>query len=175
MNTKKIVYISLFVAIGIVIPQAFHIIGGPTAGSIFLPMHIPVFIGAMLLGPMSGLLIGLISISIGMMLGMPPLPIAFFMMFELSVYGLVSGYLYHNKKINILVSLITSKTLGMATSLIVILIALRATSVALPPQFGTLSMFTIGLPGIVIQLILIPIIVNRLKGVFDYNEKYSLS
>ena len=50
MNTKKLVLTSLFVALAIVLPQALHLIGGPGLGAVLLPMHLPIFIGAMLLG-----------------------------------------------------------------------------------------------------------------------------
>ncbi len=89
------------------------------------------------------------------------------------VYGLVSGYLYYKLKLNIFVSLISAKVLGMATALITINIALSLTNVSLPPLFGSLAMFTVGLPGIVIQLIIVPIIVLRLKGVYVTNEGLS--
>ena len=50
-NTKKVVFSGLLVAMGIALPIMFHSI--PNAGSIFLPMHIPVllsgFIGIMAL------------------------------------------------------------------------------------------------------------------------------
>ena len=40
--TKKIVSCALCIALGVLLPMAFHVI--PNAGSIFLPMHIPVLI-----------------------------------------------------------------------------------------------------------------------------------
>ena len=58
MNIKKLVYTGLLVAVGVLLPQVFHIFGSSAAGMVFLPMHIPVLIGGLLLGPMSGLCIG---------------------------------------------------------------------------------------------------------------------
>ena len=48
-NTRKIVLSALLIAIGVALPQAFHAI--PNAGSIFLPMHIPVLVSGFLVGP----------------------------------------------------------------------------------------------------------------------------
>ena len=88
MNIRKLVYTGLLVAVGVLLPQVFHIFGSSAAGMVFLPMHIPVLIGGLLLGPMSGLCIGVAAplISFGIT-GMPPLSNLFFMM-----SGLVSFY-----------------------------------------------------------------------------------
>lgn len=165
MTTKKLTYTALFAALGIVLPQAIHMIGGQGIGTILLPIHLPVFIGAMLLGPTSGMFIAIISIFVGAMLGMPPMPIAIFMFFELLTYGFVSGYLYYNKKINIYISLVTAMLMGRIVELVVIQIALKAFSIQLPPVFGMIAMFGAGILGIVLQLILVPIIIMYLKKV----------
>lgn len=41
-TTKKLVSGALCIAIGVLLPMAFHVI--PNGGSVFLPMHIPVLI-----------------------------------------------------------------------------------------------------------------------------------
>ena len=46
-QVKKLVMAAMCVALGIVLPMAFHTI--QNAGSIFLPMHIPVLICGLLL------------------------------------------------------------------------------------------------------------------------------
>jgi niacin transporter len=163
MTTRKLVLTSLFVAIGIVLPQTFHLIGGPSLGSMLLPMHIPVFIGAMLLGPISGLIIALASVIIGVFLGMPPIIIASYMIFELSIYALVSGYLYYNKEKNVYIAYFVAKTLGMATAFVAITIMLNVFGLSSPMLTGSISMFYVGIPGIIIQIILIPTIITLLK------------
>lgn len=173
MLTRKMIYTALFASIGIILPQLIHLIGGQSLGPILLPIHLPVFIGAMLLGPRSGVLIAVVSLFIGFLIGMPTYPIIVFMFFEMITYGLVSGYLYYKLNLNIYVSLIGAKLSGMIVAIISINIALSLTNVILPPTFGSLAMFTIGLPGIIIQLILVPIIVIRLKGVYVTHEGLS--
>ena len=54
---KKLVYGGVLIALGVLIPQAFHGFG-ENAGNDFLPMHIPVFIAGLLLGPVYGGTIG---------------------------------------------------------------------------------------------------------------------
>ncbi len=167
MKTRKITLTALFVAIGIVLPQAFHLLGGPALGQILLPMHLPVFIGAMLLGPVSGIIIAIASIATGVMLGMPTLLIASYMVFELVVYGVVSGYLFYKLKLNVITSYIVAKILGMITAIIVIQLYLFLFEVSFPPTFGSIIMFSVGIPGIIAQLLIIPIIVPILKKELD--------
>ena len=73
MKVKKIAYAGLFIAMGILLPQLFHLSGLPQSGSIFLPMHIPVLFAGFILGPLYGALIGvLLPIISAILTGMPP-------------------------------------------------------------------------------------------------------
>lgn len=163
MTTRQLTYTGLFAALGIVVPQAFHMIGGPAIGSILLPMHIPVLVGAMLLGPFSGMIIAMISVVVGALLGMPPMPIAIFMFFELSVYGLMAGYLFKHRNYNVYLSLIVAMIAGRLTQILVIQVFLRLFGATLPPVFGTLAMFVVSIPGMILQLILVPMLVMFLQ------------
>lgn len=163
MSTKKLVLTSLFVSLAIVIPQSLHLIGGPGIGAMLLPMHIPIFIGAMLLGPVSGIIIAIIAVIAGVFLGMPPLLIASYMIFELSAYAAISGYLYKRKKINVFVSYIVAKIAGMAITIFVVYIMLNALQISSPMLTGSLTMFVVGIPGIIIQFILIPSIIYLIQ------------
>jgi hypothetical protein len=163
MKIKKIALTSLFVSIGIVLPQAIHIFGGPLLGKILLPMHIPVIIGAMLLGIYSGVLIAILSLGIGVLLGMPPLVIAIYMVFELSVYAIVSSYLNKHKKYNIYFSLLSAKILGLLTALLVTTFMLHILGLGNPLEFGTLGLFSQGIPGIILQIAIIPPIIKLLE------------
>lgn len=164
MKTRQMTYTGLFAALGIVIPQAFHLIGGPVIGSILLPMHIPVLVGAMLLGPFSGMIIAMVSVVVGALLGMPPMPMALFMFFELSVYGLVSGALYKKVKLHIYLSLIIAMISGRLMQIISIQVFLRVFNAQLPAVFGTLAMFSVSIPGMILQLVLVPLLVKFLQG-----------
>ena len=72
-KTKRLVMTALFIALGTIVPQAFHMLGlGPS--QVFLPMHLPVMICGSLLGPIAGLICGLITPLLSSVLtGMPPL------------------------------------------------------------------------------------------------------
>ncbi len=162
MNTRKITNIGLFIALAIVLPQGLHLIF-PGLGPVLLPMHIPAIIGGMILGPLSGMIIGMLSVLIGFVLGMPPLPIAYFMFIEISVYGLIAGYLVFNKKINIYLALVVAMLFGRLASLVSMNMAISLMGMKLPKVFGTIAMYTSGVPGIVVQLLVIPPVVYALR------------
>ena len=72
IRVKNLVMAALFTAIGVVLPQAFHMI--PNAGSIILPMHIPVLICGMTVGGFYGAIAGALTVSLSILInGMPPL------------------------------------------------------------------------------------------------------
>ena len=89
-TTKKLVSCALCIAIGVLLPMAFHVI--PNGGSVFLPMHIPVLICGLFCGWPYGLACGILTPFISSVTtGMPPAMILPQMMVELAVYGLVAG------------------------------------------------------------------------------------
>lgn len=171
MNTRNLTFSALFLALGIILPQVFHIIGGPGVGAILLPMHIPVILGAILLGPISGFLIGILSVTVGFTLGMPAMPMAVFMFFELSTYGLIAGFL-SSRKINVYVTIVITMITGRLVSLSVMMFAINLLNISLSPVFGTISIFLSGIPGAIIQLIIIPPLVMILRRYLN-NEGYA--
>ena len=89
-QVKKLVMAAMCVALGIVLPMAFHTI--QNAGSIFLPMHIPVLICGLLCGWQYGLICGILApVLSSLFTGMPPAAILPAMLCELAVYGFDYG------------------------------------------------------------------------------------
>lgn len=165
MKTRQLVLTALFIAIGVILPQAFHAI--PNAGSIFLPMHIPVLVSGYAVGPLFGLLCGILTpILSHFIFGMPPTPMLGQMICELGVYGLMTGVLNRTIKTrnglvkNYLV-LIGAMLCGRLTYGILNALVFRAGNYSL--QAWTAAAFVTALPGIIIQLLLIPVLVDRLK------------
>ncbi len=161
-SAQKITLTGLFVALGILTPMAFHFTGGPGAGRLFLPMHIPVFLAGLLAGPIVGVTVGIITPGLSSLLtGMPPpVPTAMMMTIELGVFGLLSGLLYFRLRTGLWLSLIISMFAGRVVYGILAYIALPLVGLERVPLWAPL---TVGLinswPGILIQLILIPPIV----------------
>ena len=61
-NIKRLTVTALSVALCVVLPMAFHII--PNAGSVMLPMHIPVLLCGLICGWQYGLLCGILGPSL---------------------------------------------------------------------------------------------------------------
>ncbi|WP_207666033.1 ECF transporter S component [Thermohalobacter berrensis] len=163
-KTKKIVYSSFFIALGIIIPMLFHTI--KNFGRAFLPMHIPVLLGGFILGPYFGLLVGLITPFLSSILtGMPPIfPVGIIMFFELSTYGFVSGLFYNKLKQNEIITLTSAMIIGRIIAALVVAVLVYGFGAKMPNPFTYIKMAVIvGLPGIAIQVILIPILVLSLK------------
>ena len=166
----KIVLAAMFFALGLVLPFLTGQI--PEIGSMLLPMHLPVFLCALICGWQYGSMIGLVlPIIRSLIFLMPPMfPTAVSMAFELCTYGLVTGIVYSLFKHKNIISVYVSLILGMIAGRIVWGIV-QFSLLTITGNTFTFSAFITGallnaFPGIIVQLILIPIImlaVNKLK------------
>ncbi len=141
----------------------------PAIGKIIAPMHIPVLICGALCGPIWGGVVGILAPLLrGFMLGAPPLvPTGLSMMAELFGYGLFMGIFTSvlPKKIPYLyVSLVSAMLLGRVLGG-VSKILLLAAGVLEKYSFAIFlsGYFTGSIPGIVVQLLLIPPILYALS------------
>ena len=168
MRTNKLILTSLFIACGLLLPLAFHSFG--MGGRTFLPMHLPVFMGGVLLGWLPGLIIGALTPVLSSLLtGMPPLIPSLPMMFvELALFGLVSGYLYHDKRKNIYFALITAMIVGRLGAAFVLMLFSDILGIKLHPLTYVAATFMTGLAGVIFQIVFIPILVKRLEHIFSY-------
>lgn len=188
--TRKITYGGLLLAISIVLPQVFHLAGGPQSGALFLPMHIPVLLAGLILGPVFGLVIGaaapICSFAITAMPIAARLP---FMVLELAIYGCVAGLFYHSfglsrlrgvfrkskkqsgrdevspiaKFAGIIISLIAAMIAGRAVYALALVIMGRLFGVKGADPAAVITAFSTGIIGIIIQLIVIPPILFALQ------------
>ena len=153
---------AVFVAIGVLLPIAFHAVGA--MGSVFLPMHIPVLLAGLLLGPVVGASVGALTpICSSLLTGMPPaFPTLPIMLAELAAYGWVSGYARRRAKLwtALIAALLSGR---IAAGLMLWGLAHWVNLQWTPWGYLTLTLAK-GLPGLIIQLIFIPLIVRRLEG-----------
>lgn len=164
-NTKRIVISGMMLALGILLPYATSH-GFGMQGNILLPMHIPVLLCGFLCGPMYGTICGLLLPIINSLLtGMPALfPMALIMTGELATYGFVSGILCKlfnkNGKFFVLYPILIAAMISgrIAYGLIAWLLLFTGATAA---KFSVVGSIITGLPGIAIQLVIIPLIVNR--------------
>lgn len=171
MNNKKalknLVLTALFLAIGLVLPLLTGQI--KEIGNMLLPMHLPVFLCAFICGweyatPMAFVL----PVMRSLIFGMPPIyPTALAMAFELAAYAFVAGFIYYKlvKKQNIVtlyVSLIVAMIVGRAVWGVAQFILLSIKGDKFTFAAFLAGAFTKAFPGIIVQLVLIPIIMLAL-------------
>ncbi len=168
-KTKKYIWemviAALCVALGVVLPVAFH--GIPNAGSVLLPMHIPVLLCGLLCGPAYGLACGVITPLVSSLItGMPPAAVLPSMICELAVYGLVAGLLIllvrtGSQAANVYISLVGAMLIGRVVYGVVNALIFRAGEYSM--TMWLTASFVTALPGIIIQLVLLPLVVLALR------------
>lgn len=161
-STRELTKSGLILALSIIIPSIFHMAG--INGAIFLPMHIPVMVGAFFLSLPYAIVVGLLApLLSSLLVGMPPLyPIAVIMIFELAVYAGVISLL--KDKVNVYVNLILSMFIGRIAAGATLFVLLNVFALKFAPVTVYIKgAITTGLPGIIVQIILIPIIIKVLR------------
>lgn len=173
-TTKKIVLAGMFIAIGIVLP--FLTAGNPQLGNMFLPMHLPVLVAGYVVGWPLGLLVGFITPLLrSVMFGAPPLiPIALSMAFELAAFGAATGFFYRllpKKKINIYVTLVIAMVVGRVVSALANMTLLGfGLRESYNFQIFLAGAFVNAWPGLILQIILVPVLVFALQKARLFNE-----
>ena len=162
LRSRKMIYAALYLAIAIVLPFITGQI--PEIGSMLCPMHIPALLCGFMCGWPWGLAVGFIAPLLrSLLFGMPALfPSAVAMAFELAVYGGIAGFLYHilpRKKWITYTVLAAAMVAGRLIWGIVRLILAGLTGSEFTIALFLAGAVTNALPGIILQLVLIPILV----------------
>lgn len=164
-NIKNLTLSGMFLAVGLVLPFLTGQI--QQFGNMLLPMHIPVLLCGLICGWQYGGIVGLIMPFLrNLLFGMPPMPNAISMAFELAAYGSVIGLLYGRSKWKCVISLYRSMLISMLAGRVVWGVV-QAAILGLGGSAFTVQMFMAGafmnaIPGIILQLILIPVIMVAL-------------
>ena len=161
---KKLVYSAMCLALCLVLPFLTGQI--PEIGSMLLPMHIPVLLCGFLCGGGWGTAVGFTApILRHLLFGMPPMPGCISMAFELAAYGLVVGLLH--KKLGkgmkgIYLSLICAMVVGRLVWGAAQMVILGLGGGSFPLSAFVAGAFTSAIPGIALQLVLVPALVKAL-------------
>lgn len=161
MRVRRLIYAALYLAIALVLPFVTGQI--PEIGSMLCPMHIPALLCGFMCGWPWGLAVGFIAPPLrSVLFGMPAMfPSAVAMAFELAVYGGMAGWLRpklpQSKGCMYAVLLIAMIAGRLAWGTVRLILA------GLTGSSFTWALFLAGavidaLPGIVLQLILIPVL-----------------
>ncbi len=161
-KNRNLALSGLLLAVGILLPfvtgHAFAL-----EGTVLLPMHYSVLIAGFLLGPVYGLLLGVItpvlsSLLTGMPVFFPMLPV---MVCELAVYGFLTGLLFRRTQklwLSLIPAMLAGRTVHAAVFAALLLVQNKAVTSA-----AVLSFLIEGIPGTVLQLILIPLVLAAVK------------
>lgn len=177
-SVKNLALSAMFLALGMVLPFLTGQI--PQIGKMMLPMHIPVMLCGLICGWKYGAAVGFVTPLLrSVTFGTPFFyPNAVVMAFELMTYGIVTGALYGRSKWKCIRALYKSLLLAMIAGRIVkalvqlVLIGVGYTEYTL--QGFVMGAIINALPGILVQLIVIPAVMvalNRTGLVFWSRNK----
>lgn len=166
VNIKKLTCSAMFLALALLLPLLTGQI--PEVGSMLCPMHIPVLLCGFICGWPWGLAVGLIAPLLrSLIFGRPELfPKAIAMAFELCTYGAVSGLLYRllpRKPVNIYIALLAAMIAGRAVWGGAQYLLLLSSETSFTMSKFIAGAVTTAIPGIILQIVLIPPIVLGLR------------
>jgi hypothetical protein len=180
-NIRSYAFTVIFIALAVATPWVFHhfYLAGPT----FLPMHIFVLLAGLLFGWRAGLIVGLFTplVSYGVS-GMPVLIILPQIVVEISFYGLAAGMLREKLKLRVIWSLLGAMIAGRLALLLTVTILSLGGAIYSPlslysgmgaeenPLAVLWSAVLLGWPGIVIQIVSIPLIVKLLERFLERKQ-----
>jgi predicted membrane protein len=177
ITARRLALAALFLALGLALPFLTGQIAA--LGQALLPMHLPALLCGFILGPELALVVGFVMPLLrSVIFGMPPLfPTATAMAFELAAYGFLAGLLYQNlaQRGRVYFSLIGAMLGGRVVWGVVSLVLYGLQGKAFSWQLFIAGAFANALPGIVVQLILIPLLVialERAQSSKQYTGRY---
>ena len=154
-NVKKIIISAALSALCVVLPMAFHAI--PNAGVLISPMHIPAFIAGLTIGPLYGLIVGLLG----------PFLSSSYAFFAGLLMRLVHTY---NYMADLYISLLLSMVAGRIVAGVCRALFFSSGSYSFNAWLA--SYFVSTWPAIIIQLAVIPAIVFALEKANLIEKRY---
>ena len=177
ITCKTLVSLGL-IALAVALPQFVHLALGQPGGVRWLPMYLPVLIGGCLLGARWALAVGVLSPLVSFLLtslagdAMPAAARLPFMMAELAVFAAVSGLFSKRIAQNSLwafAAVLAAQIAGRAVFLS--LVALFRAFIPFTPS-QILSQIRTGLPGLLAQLVLVPLAVILLGALLAREKSH---
>lgn len=159
INTKQISLIALFIALCLLVPIVFHMVG---LGKMLLPMFLPILLAGFIIKFPAATLVGLLGPWVSALVtGMPPMfPTALSMSVEGSVTSGLASYLYHKKKLPVWFCIIIPVIAQRAARILMLLLILPL--FGLPAKALSLADFAYTFPGVILQVAFVPLILKML-------------
>lgn len=161
--TLKALLSLAILALSVALPQLVHLCFGAGMGVTLLPMYLPVLLGAGLLGVRWGVTVGVLSPVVSFALTslfsspMPALSRLPFLVAELAVFALVGGLFAKKIEKNMLwafPAVLAAQICGRGSFLLLSVLFGRFASL---PATLVLSQVKAGIPGLLLQLALVPL------------------
>lgn len=161
----RLTFSAMFLTLGLLLPFLTGQI--PEVGAALCPMHIPVLLCGYVCGAPWGLAVGVVlPLLRSAVFSMPPLlPTALAMAFELGAYGLAAGLCpasWVRRPVRLYVSLVTAMVIGRCVWGVASVCIYAAMGSAFSWALFAAGALLNAIPGIVLQLILIPAVIYAL-------------
>ena len=161
---RQIPLTALFAAVAVVLPQFFHLLG---LGATFLPMFLPIMLGSLLLTWKFALVLAILPPLVSFLLtGMPPLvpPILPMMLIELIGIALILSIIHvHLKKpywLALGLAILTDRLI------LFVVVSIVAPLLGFKSPIFTIALVASGIPGIILQIITIPLALKLIDKKF---------
>lgn len=153
----------LFLALGVLFPFLFHLLPAGS-GEIFLPMHIPVILAGMVLGPSLGTAVGVLTPVLNTLISsMPPPARLPYMMVELAAYAFTAGLCRCKFRLPVPASLILTQLAGRGAYGLSLFIAGWLLHIPGAAPIAVVAASIKGWPGVLVQWVFIPLLLAALK------------
>ncbi len=166
---KRICICAICIALCYVLPAVLHPLG---LGQILSPLHVPVLVCGLICGPVYGAVCGVLGpILSSILTGMPAAALLPSMLPELMTYGIFSGILMRavrtkstlaNVYLSLIPTMLLGRVIGALCKAVFYIIGVFGVQNFSISQIAT-AYFVTGLPGIILQLVLIPLLITTLK------------
>ena len=174
----RLVLSAMFLAIGLVLPFLTGQL--QQLGSMLCPMHLPVLLCGLICGWQYGAAVGFVLPLLRYVLfTAPPMPNGIAIAFELAVYGLAAGLLYARSRWQCLRALYRSLLIAMVAGRLVwggaMLVITGVSGTAFSWQMFLAGALLNAIPGIILQLVLIPAVMVALDrtGMVPFRRRES--
>jgi len=149
-------------ALALVLPVLFHLLG---LGSKFLPMLLPLLLNGFLVPIRWAVAVALMIPWLSALLtGMPPVypPVVVVVALEGAVLAAVASLLYRRLHLGLWPALIAAVATGRGTACLVTWALARWFH--LPSRLAWMAMLVEGLPGVALQLVVVPLMLRLVQG-----------
>jgi uncharacterized membrane protein len=157
-------FVALFVAMDVTVPWLCHWIH-PLAGAIFLPMFFFILLAGLLFGWRAGLLVGIMTPIISYGISSMPDPIVLpRILVQAMSCGFVAGFFMEQRRHTVFRSVIGAMVIGHVAAGLAILILYGGAENPFDIIWKAAKM---GLPGILLQLTLLPLLYKYVEQLFS--------